>query len=362
MPDPSIPDSFADITPEWLTGALRASGVLKEAAVASCKQETVGEGVGFMGQLSRCLLTYDRPEAGAPASLIAKLPTPMPENRAIADLFNFYEVETGFYGNLASKTPVRTPACYFGAFAPEGKRFVLLMEEMQPSVADQVHGCNRAQTEEAVQGLVKLHSSWWQKPELVSLTWLPWNNDPVRAGAAQASYQMAWTVFAQVAGERVPQEILELGERFGPRVVALVDKLAESPWTLVHGDYRLDNLFFTADNDLSVVDWQIISRGPGAFDLAYFMTGSVSPADRRAWEKDSLHQYYAALQSSGVENYSFDQLFEDYRRSVLFCFLYAVIIIGQMDISAERGQALFEASLERTVTAILDLKAGEMLV
>jgi thiamine kinase-like enzyme len=159
----------------------------------------------------------------------------------------------------------------------------------------------------------------------------------------------------------VPKEIIELGEAFGPKVVAVLDKLAESPWTLVHADYRLDNLFFTGDNALSVVDWQIISRGPAAFDLAYFMTGSVKPADRRAWETELLHEYHKSLEEGGVSNYSFEQLHEDYRRSVLFCFLYAVIIIGQMDISGERGQALFQASLERTVTAIMELKAAEML-
>jgi hypothetical protein len=229
-------------------------------------------------------------------------------------------------------------------------------------VADQVHGCSHAQAQEAVRGLARLHSVWWQKPQIESLKWLPWNNDPVRAGAAQVSYQMAWGPFAQVVGSMVPKEILDLGERFGPRVTAVLDKLAESPWTLVHGDYRLDNLFFSPEGSLSVVDWQIISRGTGAFDLAYFMTGSVAPADRRAWEMDLLHEYHRSLQTAGIKDYTFEQLYEDYRRSVLFSFLYAVIIIGQMDISGERGRALFEASLERTVTAILELNAAETLV
>jgi thiamine kinase-like enzyme len=361
VPRPPMPESFADVTPEWLTSALREGGSLKEAAVTGCQKETIGVGVGFMSQLARCDLTLDRTEQAAPRSLIAKLPTPSPENRAIADLFNFYEVETGFYRDLAAKTPVRTPACYYSDFAPAAKNFVLLMEEMNPSVADQVHGCSQAQTEEAVRGLARLHTTWWSSPELESLTWLPWNNDPVRAGAAQASYQMAWGPFSQIVGSMVPKEILELGERFAPKVVATLDKLAESPWTLVHGDYRLDNLFFGPDGSLAVVDWQIISRGPAAFDLAYFMTGSVRPEDRKAWEMDLLRGYHESLMKAGVRDYSFERLFEDYRRGVLFSFLYAVIIIGQMDISGDRGRALFEASLERTVTAIIELEAAEML-
>ncbi len=361
MPDLSMPESFADITPAWLTKALRAGGAIQTAAVVSCEKQTIGEGVGFMGQLARCNLTYDRQDDGAPATVVAKLPAPAPENRTIAGLFNFYEIETSFYRELAARTPLKTAASYYGAFQAEGKKFVLLLEDLPPSTVDQVSGCGETQAAVAVSELAKLHGTSWESPKLASLAWLPRSNDPARAMLAQGAYQQAWAPFVQAFGANLPPAMLDLGERFGPKVTAVMDQLGGSPWTLIHGDYRLDNLFFAPNDSLTVIDWQIISRGRGAFDLAYFLTGSLTPANRRAWEMELLHEYHRLLQDEGVKGYEFERLYEDYRRSVLFSFLYAVIVLGQLDTNNERGLAVFQATLERTVTAILELNAGELL-
>ena len=144
----------------------------------------------------------------------------------------------------------------------------------------------------------------------------------------------------------------------------LLDRLAQPPRTISHGDYRLDNLFFATPeggDPLAVVDWQIISLGCGPFDVAYFMAGAVSPADRRAMEIDVLHSYHDTLIERGVQNYDFDRCFLDYRTAALFCWQYAVIIIGTLDTSNERGLALFNSVLERFVAIIVDLDAAELL-
>ena len=134
--------------------------------------------------------------------------------------------------------------------------------------------------------------------------------------------------------------------------------------TITHGDYRLDNLFFATPeggDPLAVVDWQIIALGNGPFDVAYFMAGAVSPADRRAMEMDLLRMYHGILVERGVKDYSFDQCLLDYRTAAMFCWQYAVIIVGTLDASNERGLALFTTVLERFVSIIVDLKAGELL-
>ncbi len=361
MPKLPLPQSFADLSPAWLTQALRSTRAVKAATVVTCDKETIGVGVGFMGQLARCRLTYDRAEPGAPASIVAKLPAPAAENRAIADLFDFYEHETSFYRELAGQTPVRTPALYYGDFDPEGKKFVLLLEDLPPSTVDQVAGCGASEAGLAMGELAKVHGAWWEDPRLGALSWVPWSNYDVRAQAAQGAYLQAWGPFVQYFGGGLPPAMLELGEKFGPKAAAVLDGFGGSPWTLVHGDYRLDNLFFGADGSLTVIDWQIVSRGRGAFDVGYFITGSLTAVDRRALEMDLLREYHGRLLAAGVKGYDFDRLFEDYRRAVLFSFLYAVIVLGQLDTNNERGLAVFEATLERTVTAILELNAGEML-
>ena len=135
--------------------------------------------------------------------------------------------------------------------------------------------------------------------------------------------------------------------------------------TISHGDYRLDNLFFATPeggDPLAVVDWQIMSFGKGMFDVAYFMAGAVTPADRRAIEMDLLHMYHDILTARGVTGYDFDQLMLDYRTAAMFCWQYAVVILGTLDASNERGMALFTEILQRFVSIVVDLKAGELLL
>ena len=74
MANLTIPDGPAELTPEWLTCALRQTGTIKDARVISVDARPTGAGVGFIGQVVRVTLCYDMGEEGAPRSLIAKLP------------------------------------------------------------------------------------------------------------------------------------------------------------------------------------------------------------------------------------------------------------------------------------------------
>ena len=48
---------------------------------------------------------------------------------------------------------------------------------------------------------------------------------------------------------------------------------------MIHGDFRADNLFFEADGSVAAVDFQLIGTGRGAYDLAYFVTQSITSED-----------------------------------------------------------------------------------
>src|SRR3546814_11036087 len=53
------------------------------------------------------------------------------------------------------------------------------------------------------------------------------------------------------------------------------------PFSLVHGDYRLDNLLFPAVGDgVVAVDWQTAAIGPPLRDVAYLLGTRLDPADR----------------------------------------------------------------------------------
>jgi hypothetical protein len=91
------------------------------------------------------------------------------------------------------------------------------------------------------------------------------------------------------------------------------------------------------------------------------MSQSINPDDRRAIEMDVLRAYHEKLLERGVNNYSFDQCFDDYRISAMFCLVYPVVAGGNLDLANERGVTLAKTMLDRSIATILDLDCDEMI-
>jgi len=130
MAKTKLPAGPTELTADWLTGALRETGVISDASVTGLDYEIIGEGVGVLGQLARFNLTYDKPEDGAPNSLVGKFPAATQENRDLANLFRFYEREVRFYEQIADEVELRTPRRYYSHFDDETNDFMLLMEDL----------------------------------------------------------------------------------------------------------------------------------------------------------------------------------------------------------------------------------------
>src|SRR5215211_781541 len=112
---PTDPDN---ITAEWMTNVLQKTGVLSHQKVQSISTQMLGSDKGNTGQLARLYLTYDTPSAAAPGSLIAKCSTPNPQVRPLLHSMGFYEREVRFYEQVAPRSKLLTPRCYFSALDP----------------------------------------------------------------------------------------------------------------------------------------------------------------------------------------------------------------------------------------------------
>jgi hypothetical protein len=354
---------MADITPEWLTAALRQRGVIGDARVTGVEAETIGVGAGFLGQLARLRLTYDRPGAGVPATMIAKMPTLDPGGRAICGIFQFYEREIRYYDEVAARVSLRVPGAYYTAMDVPADDYLLLLEDIADArVGDEVAGCTAAEAELAIRAIAEFHATWWESPKLDEITWMPYINAPVHQ-SAEASYNEAWAPFLESFGDRLSPAMRAIGEEMRGHVIDLLNSLEPAPRTIVHGDYRLDNIFFAAAGaaqPIAAIDWQITSRGRGIFDAAYFLVSCIDPAVRRAEER-RLVELWHGIATGGRGAYTFDDAWTDYRRAALYCNVYTVIGIANLASANERGLALFNAWLTRRNTAIEELEAGELM-
>jgi hypothetical protein len=246
----------------------------------------------------------------------------------------------------------------------DGDEYLLLLEDMAPAiVGDEAPGCSVEQAELAITSLAKFQAAWWDSPKLDTLDWMPAVNAPVQQIAAGA-YQQAWGPFCQFAGDRVSPSVMQLGEQLQHHVVDVLDALEPAPRTIIHGDFRGDNVFYgdgvTAPK-FRAIDWQISSKGRGVFDVAYYLSTSVLPDVRKAQEERLVRLWHDIISDANdTKHYTYDDAFYDYRVSALFMHVYTVVAIGSLDSANERGLFLFNEWLRRRATAIEELSCHEL--
>jgi len=363
----AVPTTTADVTAEWMTDALRSSGTIpSDASVSAVSTDPAAAGIGFMGEVGTAELTYDRDLPAAPSKVIIKFPTQSPEVKAIMRPTRVYEREHRFYESLAAQTPVKTPQVYHvtcnTSDDPEvDEEYVLVMEDLSHMTeGDQVAGLSADQTGAALRGLAQHHAHFWNGAGLEQATFIPQIDGPLNL-AGQAIYDASLPGFKQVFAHAVTDEMMPVAEAYGASHPELLGRFAAMPHTLVHFDYRADNLFFDSDGSVAVIDWQAISRGGGAADVGYLLGQNLESAVRREHEADLLRTYHGELQANGVADYDYDQFFEDYRVGLIYGWIIPVFAVGTLDSSSERAMALWTSVIERVQDAIFQHNAHEFI-
>ena len=356
-----LPVRENEVTPEWLTAALRRSGALERGVVRSVRGEQIAQGVGLMARIARMHVEYEGADSAAPRSIVAKFPIDLAQNLGIAQFYRFYGRECAFYQELAASTPLRVPRCY-GVEREGDHNFVLLLEDLGAArVGDQVAGNSAEDAMLALSELAAHHALFWDKA--AALDFLVDNHDQAFCDVLDQSYRGSLPVAIEAYPNRFTPALREAAESLAGMTTALFRRNLQKPLTVIHGDFRADNLFYgLADGSkVAVIDWQISGRGVGPFDLGYHLTQSVSSEVRRQIERPAVEAYHATLQKHGITTFSLADLWEEYREAALFALVYPITVCGGLDLTNERARALGDAFLTRSLDAIQDLNAIEKL-
>ncbi len=351
----SIPASLDAITAGWLTQCL-GGGSLKKFTL-----EPMGAGVGMMSAMSRIHLDWEDGE-GKPDSVVVKLASDNDTNRGVAEQFNLYLKEVRYYRELAPKTDRISPTIYASAL-DDDQSFFLLMEDVSDyRMGSQVDGANQEEAGLCVDLLSTLHASFWN--DIESVQWLPHMSHSDNARNMAAGCDVGWAQLMDYFGEFVPASIQARKDDYLASITSLQEQLDVAPRTLIHGDFRMDNMLFGQAPDhepLLVVDFQGPLKGSGIQDMGYLMGHSVQSEVRRAHEKAFIQRYVDGLAARGVQDYGFDQAFEHYRVAILYSWTVAVVIAGTMDPTNERGFAWMSRMVERNGIAIDDLDCLKLI-
>jgi hypothetical protein len=337
----ALPMAPEEITADWLSLAL--GRVVTGVEISDIVWGTATK--------VRLRLSYaDEPVAsGLPSALCAK--GGFDERLRGYDLGPAYLLEASFFGDLAPELDARLPRCWYSGLDPEHDQGIVVLDDLVAT------GCSFGEPTEAwsadhvsagLEVQARWHAqTWGSSPG--SRDWLTVGSSSVRAAAAVLLGAEHWERhFAQKGAPALPASLRDSGA---------IRRAFEALWSaddagvncLAHGDAHIGNTYVDAEGNPGFLDWQAVCLGPWSYDVAYFIGGALSVADRRAHERDLLNGYLDALESRGGPRIDAEDAWLDYRRHALHGFLWAVTPAVMQPL--ERVVAM----AERHVAAIEDL-------
>lgn len=347
-----IPRTADDITAPWLSHVLKKD-------VTNANAVRIGAGAGFLSELYRVALEG----VDVPESVVVKISTPNVEARGSATSFRMYEREIRFCQQLAPSSPVPVARVYGAEWDPETQDSFLAMQDLSEfRPGNQTQGLSVEDAAAGIDAMAAFHAHWWDDETLADLSWAGSLIEPTYYVGIPFGFEMLLPLAKQHFGH-VLAPVMDVIEVLQPHINPLQDHLCRGPNTLLHGDFRGDNLLFGTSADhppVALVDFQAVVVGRGEMDLAYFLGQSLTTQDRRVNERSLVERYVEALVSRDVAAVSFNACWEDYRRSMLYCLAYGVLMTG-LDVTDEPTFAKVEMILGRLVAAAADLGVADLL-
>ncbi|MEM1433914.1 MAG: phosphotransferase [Pseudomonadota bacterium] len=377
-----VPYSIEDLNAGWLSQGLQATGVIDSSVVADFSVSRLGGQVGFNGEVAIIAPTYTPPADDAPARLVLKIPTTS-KNRILGQTMGLYEKEIRFYRDLQPGMKIRTPRHYFSALdaaddpdvilermrgmnrlplwtiraimalatrfvTSHPRHYALLIEDLSAyRMGDQAVGCSEADMRNIVATMARLHAQFWASESLHDMSWImPYT---VTSRIMQMRYRTGIERYLAEAGATLSagrRAVLQWLRQHG---IELTETFGAEPATLLHGDFRLDNLCFDdTTGEVVLFDWQTMLAGPGASDLAYFISATLPEATDEALVDLLIDVYHRELDGQGID-VPRERLRWQYEIGMLTMLhrLLPATYPEQMDLDAERGLPLLEAWIGR---------------
>jgi hypothetical protein len=300
------------ITPSTLSRWLRGSGALSHGGVTNLHVDLETETT--ISKLVFVTATYS---VDAPLDLPRHLLVKSPLVRS-SDTANS---EVQFYRELAPT--LGTPPlvrCLAAIEDSQDDAGIIVLEDLR---AGHDHPPwpippSRKQCEMALDALVRVHSQWWESPNLGS-------------SVGQLHTPESLTSMVHGVAKHLPAFFDTFGDALTADVRHSYERVFSSslqPWmrltepralTVIHGDAHSWNFLFprSGEGAAFLIDWQLWHVDIGSRDLAFFMALHWYPSRRRELEQPLIRYYHDGLQKYGVENYSFEELWLDYRRCVV---------------------------------------------
>jgi hypothetical protein len=290
----AVPPALAEILqPEWLTAVLGTQfpGIQVTKVIPGPVVSRVSTNARFRIECA----------CGAPAGLSPDLCVKSYFGQQAALALQTGAAEAAFYRDLAPRTGVRTLRAVFAGVDAGPRQGILVTEDVIAQGAtflDATSVYSPDQAAESLRQLALLHAATWGAP---AARVLPWLEPRLTSHTISRGIREIAANFDSDLGRGVPAEVRDAGRLFTAyQELAAVTRTA-TPWTVIHGDAHVGNLFLDGQGRPSLVDWQLVQRGPWYLDVGYHIASALTVQDRRAHEEDLVRHYLAELRGTGIE-------------------------------------------------------------
>ena len=352
------------ITACWIQQALLAGGSSAAHDITAVEVERLSDVANALGNLYRCRIVVGDGETADPASVIVKLPSSDAMAFRFSRWLSLHRREHVFYRDIAPLGYVRAPTLFYGDYDPDSNRFVLVLEDLgHMRGIPQSVGVDAAQARHAIQQIAGLQGRFWESADEPTLSACGEFLSTRQSRIMQSVYLLTLPATLDRFADLFTAETRRLALAFGFRIAAHFAALSDGPKTVVHGDFRADNMLFDEGEEvgLAMIDWQGFGIGCGMYDVAFFLGTSVTSDVRRRIERETLDEYHDIVCRSGAENYTAEDCWRSYRQNILGTLMPMVIGCGAMDMSDPALVSQTRELLGRVLTAIEDLDSWEFM-
>ena len=314
-----IPENLDEVTPQWLTQALVAGGLLPQGQQVATVQMTAHTDLYWIE--ARLDLTYTPSSAFAdhtpPPCIWLKLAKEQMTNRDMligrAEIQHFRTANPRMLAEMADPPVLRH---YGAAYDEQTHRFYVLLED--PTTTHRPHRgplpISMQQYRQALNAMARCHAFWWENPEMDMLHGI---QQPERMETYAAEVRKILPHFVSALGDHLSGQRRDTHWR-------CVDSLhlfqaryeTRRNLTLVHGDLTSHKVLYPsvgASRGAILLDWTYWRVGIAAHDQGYLLALNQPPARRRRTESYLLRYYHKVLCAQGVTGFTWRDCWRDYR-------------------------------------------------
>ena len=307
--NPKFITSIDEITLDWLNDALRGSKALQSGRVIHFQVERSLD-APMSNDVYILSVEYEHGSQGSlPPGVFFK------RGRMYG--------EVDFQKSVAQYLhPSLLVPCYYAAFANELGQSNLLFADLHPThrFPEKDSELGLLECMNLMPVLATLHRELWEHPEFKADGEIGAQDKNLPLNMALPAARNNYPQFVSKLGDRLPQDRRDQYERIFaslPHPLWQARRAGLKQVTIVHGDVHVKNLAFprSAGHPIHLADWSLWHIDLPTYDLAYLLALRMPKEKRNQIEMNCLKEYHLRL---GISAYSFEQLLEDYRLSILF--------------------------------------------